>query len=272
MNKRFCRMLAGLPALLTALLLWTAHTEPHAHWVVNTAATDLSAVLEKPAWNADDYRLLATQTGLFAPALDLLRAQSRLDEVPAVQKSYLTPAEVKCAASMLLTRSERLVNTRSKLAALEDGDILITACSHVLGWRNGHAGIVVDAANGTTLEAVVIGQDSSLQSVRRWTRFSSFAVYRLADTDTQTRTAIAQTARRRLSGVPYRLAVGLSQPKRMAGAVSGTQCAHLVWEAFSAFGYDLDENGGAIVTPADIARSPLLELKQVYGLPISFPD
>lgn len=53
----------------------------------------------------------------------------------------------------------------------------------------------------------------------------------------------------------------------MERPLTGTQCAHLVWFAYYRFGYDLDSDGGCIVTPENLYHSDLLELIQVYGLP-----
>ena len=44
-----------------------------------------------------------------------------------------------------------------------------------------------------------------------------------------------------------------------------THCSHLVWQAYKHFGYDIDSDGGPLVTCNDIARSDLLEVVQVYG-------
>ena len=35
-------------------------------------------------------------------------------------------------------------------------------------------------------------------------------------------------------------------------------CSELVWQAYKALGTDLDSNGGFVVSPDDIARSPYL--------------
>ncbi|MCI8790350.1 MAG: hypothetical protein HFH92_14885 [Lachnospiraceae bacterium] len=50
----------------------------------------------------------------------------------------------------------------------------------------------------------------------------------------------------------------------------GTQCAHLVWYAYRNFGYDLDSDGGFVVTPDDLYHSDLLELVQIYGIPPNY--
>jgi hypothetical protein len=38
-----------------------------------------------------------------------------------------------------------------------------------------------------------------------------------------------------------------------------------VWYAWQVFGYDLDSDGGRLVTVEDIWESDLLEIVQVYG-------
>ena len=50
--------------------------------------------------------------------------------------------------------------------------------------------------------------------------------------------------------------------------IEGTHCAHLVWYAYNRFGYDVDSDGGVIVTPRDIFESPVWEVVQVYGMPL----
>jgi uncharacterized protein YycO len=70
-----------------------------------------------------------------------------------------------------------------------------------------------------------------------------------------------------LNNIPYDLVTGIFNSKfKEPGEIDGTQCAHLVWEAFKLYGYDLDSDGGGLVTPNDIANSPLLEVVQVYGV------
>ena len=39
-----------------------------------------------------------------------------------------------------------------------------------------------------------------------------------------------------------------------------------MWYAYNAFGVDLDSNGGLVVTPRNIANSPLVEVVQVFGI------
>jgi hypothetical protein len=78
------------------------------------------------------------------------------------------------------------------------------------------------------------------------------------------REAIGAYARRELVDITYRLEAIKS------GLQWGTHCAHLTWYACARFGYDIDDDGGWIVTPRDIFDSELLEIVQIYGMPM--PD
>lgn len=183
------------------------------------------------------------------------------------------------------------------MPVLEDGDILITFNSHFLGWRNGHAAIVTDAERGLVLEALTLGKNSAVLSLNGWRDCPSFAVLRLTEASVEQRKSVAKYAEEVLTDVPYRLTAGIwegIEAMRLSGnselevgnivqdmtqdtkqdamqgegdsVVSGTHCAHLVWYAYKQFGYDLDSDGGVLVTPRDLYDSPLLELVQVYGM------
>ena len=182
---------------------------------------------------------------------------------------------MECSHSNLFTRSERLTNFRSLvydvdfLPTVQDGDILITFNGHVFGWRSGHAAIVVDAEERLTLEAIMPGCDSGICGLESWEEYPGFALLRLKGASAQERRQIAAYAREHLTGLPYSLTAFTESGGAGAGTMplSGTQCAHLVWYAYHQFGYDLDSNGGFVVTPEDLYRSSLLELVQIYGLP-----
>jgi len=144
---------------------------------------------------------------------------------------------------------------------------IITKCSHVFGWRNGHAAIIVNAAQGETLESVVLGTNSLVQTTDKWKNYPDFMIFRIKGSSEEFMNEIAQSALINLNNIPYDFTVGILSPKyEKTGEISGTQCSHLVWEAFKLFGYDLDSDSGMIVTPKDIANSPLLEVVQVYGV------
>lgn len=181
------------------------------------------------------------------------------------------------------------VADRTKFAFLpvvHNGDILISFSGHFFGWRSGHAAIVINAEEGQTLEAVAVGCDSKICSLEHWEEYPCFALLRLKNATAEEREGIAAYAKDNLEGIPYEifsfceLQTGEKEVEirnsaatpEAEGGVSqaGTQCAHLVWLAYAHFGFDLDSDGGYIVTPHDIYDSDLLEIVQVYGLSPAF--
>ena len=79
---------------------------------------------------------------------------------------------------------------------------------------------------------------------------------------------MAQWALDHLQAIAYNPTVGLTSPKAPPDQElpQATQCAHLVWSAYHHFGWDLDGNGGLVVTPRDLIRSDQLDVIQIYGL------
>ena len=109
----------------------------------------------------------------------------------------------------------------------------------------------------------MLGSPSVVTALKRWEKYPSFMVLRLKGASKEERAAVAEYARNNLAGVPYHLTAGLWG--RDSETLSGTQCAHLVWYAYNYFGYDLDSDGGLIVTPYDLSQSDKLEIIQKYG-------
>lgn len=274
-RMKFLRRLAcaalSLCLVLAALRLWKLSAEPGAHWTPDYPRTGLSEIIQKPKPEPADYLLLLRQTGLAPSAVDELYRQGRQASLSDFQEAFFSRPAIRCEANSPISSEEHTVDalgnpvSGTRLAFLEDGDILITPCSHTFGWRNGHAALVVDAAQGLTLESVVLGTDSCIQHVSKWETYPAVLVFRLRGASAEKRAEIAKAAWEGLEGIPYGFTVGLFSPKHPE-QVTETHCAHLVWEACRAFGYDIDGDGGLIVTPNDLSRSPLLELKQAYGV------
>ena len=245
------------------------YTESLAYIPPAAARQDISAVVERsPAeLTEEDYRFIFEQTGLGRAAVSGL---SDLSLIYDYQESFFFPVEFECEKNSPISFEERIQGKTVKLAPLEDGDILVTSSAHVFSWRNGHAAIVVDADSGTTLEAVVIGKNSKTQHISKWTKYPNFAVLRLKDADKNERAAIARFAMDNLYNIPYNVFIGLYPMKySRTGSVTGTQCAHLIWLAYAAYGYDIDSSRGLIVTPQDILKSDRFEIVQVYGMRMS---
>jgi hypothetical protein len=249
--------------LLAWVWLWTIRIEGRVHYRPRYEKQPLSAVLEKEFLQANDYAFLFSQTGMGKSGVDALREEGRAAVLYELQEAYFSPVESVCERTAPFLRTE-YINGRgagSSIPVLESGDILVTFSGHFLGWRNGHAAIVTDAVKRKTAEAVAIGVDSRISTVKGWEEYPTFAILRLKGASKEERSAIGAYAETHLTGLPYNLLSFLDE----SGAM-GTQCAHLVWMAYRKFGYNIDGNGGLWVTPADICKSPLLEVVQIYGL------
>ena len=142
---------------------------------------------------------------------------------------------------------------------IQDGDILVTDSTYCLCFRHGHAALVVDAEKGITLEAFGIGTESEYSGLGEWRRYPHVVVLRLM-APKNIREKVAEYAKEHLVGLPYMLSPGVIDDKDMDENYWGTQCAHLVWAAFSALGYDIDGDGGWLVTPEDFTYSGYLRI------------
>lgn len=271
-------LLVGLSALLGLILLlqlvW-AHRAPP--FVPDYPRVDLAPILAQSALVQGDYDVLFRQTGLARPAVDTLLGQGETGraQIFAVQNQFWAEYRTECCPLFSFVTMEDRLKTASgapaygpSLPALEDGDVLLSFSTHSLGWRHGHAGVVLDAAEGTTLEAALIGTDSQLMNAGHWRAYSNYMVLRLRDMTQEQSRALADYCAGTLLGVPYHLTSGFlgSKAPDPEDAWFGVQCSYLVWYAFQHFGYDVDADGGPLVTVADLAASPLFEVVQVYGI------
>lgn len=272
-KKKAVVQLSIVIILLLIIWCWTECAEGQAQVKPSYAMVNIMQYCEQNTFLESEYQLLYQQTGLAKAAIVTLQQEGRLQELPVVQKAFFDKHVIQCKANTICSKEERIVyepetdnglDWRKRIPCVEDGDILITFNCHVLGWRNGHAALVIDAEQGLTLEARVLGSDSAIMSIKHWLDYPSFAVLRLKKTSREEREEIATYAETFMTEIPYRL----TAVARKQEPLSGTQCAHLVWAAYAAFGYNLDSDGGFIVTPNDLYRSILLDTVQVYGMPL----
>ncbi len=214
-----------------------------------------------------DYETIFLQTGLGRPAVDRLLAEGNFEAVLDAQERFFHPPKRECTPLLgWFTRQDMLETSGPALADLRPGDILITLSTHSLGWRHGHAGLVIDP--GTVLECGVLGTDSAFFSSDHWTDYTSYAVLRLKDAPPGTGQQVADYGRSVLLGVPYHLTSGFIGPKAPDpdDVQFGLHCSYLVWYAYQHFGYDLDSDGGRLASSYDLLCSDLLEIVQVYGM------
>lgn len=277
-RRRAFIFLGAVAALLLAVLVLPAVV---AHWAPpftpDYDRVDLTAIVSKETRSSEDYHVIFLQTGLAKPAVDslLARGEAGAAQIFETQEAFFRPVKMVCTPlAWPLVMEDRLVDGQGERAqgpaipVLEEGDVLLTLSTHSLGWRHGHGGLVMDATAGLSLEAAVIGQDSALMDVSHWRSYSNFMVLRLRDMTPQLQRELTDYAAQALTGVPYHLTSGFLGPKApdAASPSFGVQCSYLVWYAFQHFGYDLDSDGGRLVSVNDLAESPLFEVVQVYGL------
>lgn len=248
---------------------WKQQTEERSCQGPGQVFMEIEGILSKEQMDEAEYRMLFSQTGLSRRAIEELPDATREEILVRAQSLFFTRPVSYCSRSSLICWQEENVNNLlPEIWGLQDGDILISFCSHTFGWRNGHAAIVVDASKGETLEAVVMGEDSCLQSVQKWRRYPSFLVLRLKQASCEKRHEIAMYAKEHMEGIPYGFKTDFLEhfKDRLIREPVDTDCSHLIWKSFLSFGYNLDSDGGLIVTPRDIAESPLLEIIQIYGI------
>lgn len=269
--------------VVLSLFLWTAYTETRAHIAPDYPMENIEKTLYQKNLTEEDYRQLFRQTGLAACAVDELRRRGTPEKLLELQKNYFEDVKIQCSRDAFIAMGERLEPGcgGQEIPVVETGDILITFNSHVLGWRSGHAALVIDGERRLTLEAQVPGTDSEILSLERWENYPGFAVLRLKNITEQQQQELGRFAEAQLKGIPYRLTAGLDEKmyflpdsvhtkaaasRQETGRPSGTHCAHLVWYAYRKLGVNLDSNGGLIVTPRDLYESPDLEIVQIYGM------
>ena len=280
-TKARARLLLLPLALLLAAALLLVVTRPlaHLHGTFSPAypRQNLTPLLEQDALSRADYKTIFFQTGLGSAAVDgyLAMGQPGIQRILDTQDAFFSTGSTACAPLAITTWEDHRVDAGGQvvsgfpMAPLEEGDVLLSFSTHTLGWRHGHAGLVVDAEAGLTLEAVVIGSDSAIVNAGHWASYTTYLHLRLRDLSEEDRNAIRRFAFSRLDGIPYHLTSGIFSPEKLQDPDSaglGAQCAYLAWYALAWAGYDTDADGGRIVTVGDLSESPLFEVVQVYGL------
>lgn len=214
-----------------------------------------------------DYQTIFLQTGLGPSAVDKLIAEGNFQGILDAQEAFFHPPQASCNALLgWFTREDKSEKCGVPLIDLQPGDIVVSLSTHSLGWRHGHAGLMVD--EDSVLESAVLGEDSEINSIDGWNRYSNYAVLRLKNITKDEQNKIVAYANEVLKGVPYTFTAGFIGPKAPDSDTwyFGTQCSYLVWYAYQHFGYDLDSDGGRLVSTHDLLHSDLLEVVQIYGM------
>ena len=218
-----------------------------------------------------EYDIIFSETGLGKSAVESFPKNERFEKIKQYREYYLADKDFKCVREGVFACHEFITDAKGNaienpaFANLQNGDIIITLSIHSLGWRHGHAAIVVDAENGTTAQAVMIGAKSALGHIDEWKAFPLVAVLRPKNINSEIINEIVNFTQEKLIGIDYSLASGILSGRDTEITPTTTHCAHFVWYAYKCFGIDIDSNGGRIVTPKEILHSDKLEVVQVYG-------
>lgn len=217
---------------------------------------------------ASDYETIFQQTGLGKTAVDKLLKESNFEAILKAQDVFFAPVDVSCESLLgWFTREDRLVEAEgTELVDLQPGDIILTLSTHSLGWRHGHAALIID--QNTTLECAVLGQNSMKGNVNWWKDYSNYVVLRITGVTPEQQQQVVEYALGNLYGVPYHLSSGFIGPKapEPEDPQFGLHCSYLVWYAWNHFGYDTDSDGGRLVSCFDLLHSDAFEIVQIYGM------
>lgn len=223
---------------------------------------ELSEVLSKDTLSDEDYEFLYRQTGLAKLGIDRLCAMGDdgIKRISEIQDSLFTRHAVRNEWFSPFVCTD-FIYEKIPTAILQDGDIIVSSSTHFSGWRIGHSGLVTDSSKGLILQASAVGDSSSYGGINDFNERTNFIILS-PKADDETKAKVCEYASKNLLGLDYDPAAGVFTPKN---STEKTQCAHLIWYAYKQFGIDLDCNGGLVVTPKDLANSPLMEIVQVFG-------
>lgn len=268
---------------------WKEWAEQFARWVPSYEFEELPLFERVLELSEEELMLIYEQTGLTAVGLQRLEREGRLEELEVFHRAFflearemteeergemdlpLTVLPMHCFRNSPISWEEYVMDLEGErgfylpMVPLENGDILLTPNSHSFGWRQGHSAIVVDGVEGVTLESVVLGTNSVTQWASKWQGFPAVIILRAREEGLGDEAA--RIAMEYLEDVPYILTIGvLSEKYRERESITGTNCSHLVWQAYEWAGVDIDGNGGIQVLPQDMAKSEELEVVQVWGV------
>ena len=235
----------------------------------DTEYEDLSDLIEKLNNNevltTDEYKIISIQTGLSKTSIDKLIEKTEPKKLLDYQNDHLYNQEEVLSTFFFGSYQHELVKNHLQFVDIQDGDVLVTSTSHTFGFRHGHSGIVVDAGKGLTVESYTPFSDSKYDKLYTWLAFPEVMVLRLKEEYRYLINDIVEYTKNYLVGVKYSLLASTKQKITSTTKINKTQCSHLVWAAYYAFGIDLNSDGSWLVTANDISRSPYLEVVEVKG-------
>ena len=236
-------------------------------WTPDYAMIDLLPILEKEQLSDEDYDTVFEQTGLTRLAVDDYLSRGLEGEILRIQRYFFEEPDYYCnifhfCAGMIEKSEGRYPN-----ALLQDGDIIYSPSTYISFVNVSHAAIVVDGEIGLLAEAYGYGSVIKTCTAASFFTYPQFVILR-PKADAALREEVADFVREELLGTPYDILTGIFGDKAPV-PLETTHCSHMPWYAYYRHGIDLDSNGGKIVTPYDILKSPHLEVVQVFGMDIN---
>lgn len=262
----------GLQILLLLLCcygMWVAACRQQIHDMPHVAREDLSAYVnltEEDGLTEEDYEKIFQQTGLTRYGMDTLIRKQQTALLEEIQDRFFEEPQTETLRANVFCHQEWLAEPTEAQPhfVAEDGDIIITLASYLGGWRYGHCGLILDAEQGTVLEAITYGEPSCQMDIDHWEDYPAFVILRPDNASRETKQAVIDYAYEELQDIPYDL---FSFKTRDAyGPITKTHCSHLIWYAYHSQGYDMDFDKTPVVTPYDLIHDDDLVLVQVYGM------
>ena len=222
---------------------------------------DISAVLEKDNLTKEDYSFLYEQTGLTEIGIQraLKRGEVGKKRILKIQEEFFTEYKIENSEFDPLMCTDYIDKYTTNIY-LEDGDIIVSASTHLSCMRIGHAGLVTNGENNEVLQAVAYGEPSEIGFMTDFTDRVNYMVLRPKFSE-EVRKSVAEYAKKNLCGINYSAFVGSFNKK----TAKKTQCAHIVWFAYAKCGYDLLKKNTTLILPYDLANSDMVEVVQVSG-------
>ena len=237
---------------------------------------ELMAIYSKKELSDDDYEILYRQTGLTKIGIDRARESSLgAQRVLGIQKEYFKERTTVHDVYAPLVCNDK-IDSSAMTGFLKRGDIIVSSSTHFAGWRIGHSAIVTDPTH--IFEATQVGSASRKSSITTITNRINFMVFRIkpeyfggADGEYENNLdRVTSYIENDLKDAKYSVFTGVFTNKNKCEV---TMCSHLLWYGFlhfddgnnAKYALDLDPNGGLLVMPKDISKSPYVELVQVFG-------
>lgn len=248
--------------------IYSGIVEKQGYYIPPYSQINLAPILSKPILEESDYTVIYEQTGIAKPIVEELKTLPEFEKkMLNFQQNYLSSQKISSTHMNFFTKEDVLQDKDThaipgfELAPYNNGYIFLTKSTYTMSWRHGHAGIVIDSKRGKVLEALSPGTSSMEQDTDKWRYYPTFKMMRLKDANQAKLDEIAFYASSSLRDIPY----DIFADKNQGQAPYATHCSLLVWQAFKPFGFDIDATGGLLISPENIAGSPLLETLQIFG-------